>query len=114
MTLYLYTCIIVPSGPPEHFEVISITAYSIEFKWNPPRQCSRSGNITHYSLNCSFYNITHPQLLQSLVNETINDQIYSLNDLLPFTNYTCQLIASTSVGKGPAVNITVTTNESSM
>ena len=43
----------------------------------------------------------------------INDTIYTLINLLPYTNYSCNLSASTSVGEGPSTNVVVRTDEDS-
>jgi netrin-G3 ligand len=102
----------IPSGPPKGLINTSITAYSISFNWSPPSDCSRNGIITHYSLYCSYYNATHPHLQQSIVNDTIIGTQHTLDNLLPFTNYTCQLTSSTSVGEGPnTTSIVVLTSE---
>ena len=43
----------------------------------------------------------------------IQDTSYLLSNLLPYTNYPCNLSASTSVGEGPSTNIVVRTDEDS-
>ena len=70
----------------------------------------RNGNITHYSLRCSYYNLTHLITVEHL---QIQDTSYLLSNLLPYTNYFCNLSASTSVGEGPSTNIVVRTDEDS-
>ena len=80
------------------------------FSWLPPLIHSRNGNITHYSLRCSFYNLTHLTTVEHL---QIQDTSYLLSNLLPYTNYFCNLSASTSVGEGPSINIVVRTYEDS-
>ena len=43
----------------------------------------------------------------------IHDTTYTLINLLPYTNYSCNLSASTSVGEGPSTNVVVRTDEDS-
>ena len=88
----------VPSGSPQQFKVVNITAYSIYFQWLPPPECLQNGVITNYSIYCNFSNYTHPGLLQELRINNITQWEYLLEDLIPFTEYKCQLTAFTSVG----------------
>ena len=101
----------VPSGSPQHFKVVNITPYSIYFQWQPPPECSQNGFITKYSIYCNFSNYTHPGLLQELRINSIAQLEYLLEDLLPFTEYKCQLTAFTNVGEGPATKLAIITNE---
>ena len=43
----------------------------------------------------------------------IQNTTYLLSNLLPYTNYSCNISASTSGGEGPSTNIVVRTDEDS-
>ena len=101
----------VPSSSPQQFKVVNITAYSIYFQWQPPPECSQNGVITNYSIYCKFSNYTHLGQLQELRINNIAQQEHLLEDLIPFTEYKCQLTAFTSVGEGPATKLAIITNE---
>ena len=101
----------VPSGSPQQFKVVNITAYFIYFQWQHPPECSQNGVITKYSIYCNFSNYTHPGLLQELKINNATQREHLLEDLLPFTEYKCQLTAFTSVGEGPPTKLTIITNE---
>ena len=100
-----------PSGSPQQFKVVNITAYSIYFQWQPPPECLQNGVITKYSIYCNFSNYSYPGLLQELRINNIAQLEYLLEDLLPFTEYKCQLTALNTVGEGPASNLAIITNE---
>ena len=113
MIILLCSLSTVPSGSPQQFKVVNITAYSIYFQWQPPTECLQNGVITNYSIYCNFSNYTHPGLLQELRINNIAQLEYLLEDLFPFTEYMCRLTAFTSVGEGPSTNVAVITNETS-
>ena len=83
-----------------------MTANSITFSWLSPLIHLRNGNITHYSLRCSYSTD-----IITLEHLQIHDTSYLLSNLLPYTNYSCNLSASTSVGEGPSTSIVARTDE---
>ena len=87
-----------------------VTSTNISFSWLPPLIHLRNGNITHYSLRCTYYNLTH---FMSWKDLQIQITKYLLNNLLSYTNYSCNLSASTNVGEGPSTYIVVRTDEDS-
>ena len=106
--LVSFIVFIAPSSEPENLTTIEVTSNNISFLWLPPLIHSRNGNITHYSLRCSYYNLSHSMLLEHL---QIKNSTYLLSNLLPHTNYSCNVSASTSAGEGPSTNIVVRTDE---
>ena len=110
MDHFLY--LTAPIGEPQNFTIIKVTSNDISFMWNPPLINLRNGNVTHYSLRCSYDNSTHFTSLEHLL---IYRSKYLLSNLLPYTNYSCNVSASTSVGEGPSTKSIVTrTDEDSM
>ena len=103
--------ILAPSGVPQYFTTTKVTANSITFSWLPPLIHLRNGNITHYSLRCSYHNST--EIIITLEHLQIHDTTYLLINLLPYTNYFCNISAFTSGGEGPSANTVVRTNEDS-
>ena len=101
---------IAPSGEPQNLTATEVTSNNISFSWLPPLIHSRNGNIIYYSLRCSFYNLTSFMSWEDL---QIHDTTYTLSNLLSYTNYSCNISASTSVGEGPSTNIVVRTDEDS-
>ena len=82
-----------------------MTANSITFSWLPPLIHLRNGNITHYFLRCSYDTSTDIITLKHL---QIHDTTYLLINLLPYTKYSCNVSASTSVDEGPPTKSIVT------
>ena len=97
-------------GEPQNLTIIKVTSNKILFSWQPPLIHSRNGTITHYSLRCGYDNLTHFTAVEHL---QIQDTTYLLINLLPYTNYSCNVSASTSDGKGPSTSIVVRTDEDS-
>ena len=91
-----------PSGPPLHLRLVSKTHSSILLQWDPPHEDLRNGDITHYSLSCN----------DSHYNSTITTTEYNVTGLSPYTNYACNVTASTSAGEGPPAILHTTTEES--
>ena len=107
----MFHFILAPSGEPQYFTATKVTANNITLSWLPPLIHLRNGNITHYSLRCSYDNST--DIIITLERLQIHDTTYLLINLLPYTNYSCNLSASTIVGEGPSTNIVVRTKEDS-
>ena len=101
---------IVPFGEPQNLTSIEVTSKNILFSWLPPLIHLRNGNITHYSLRYSYYNLTRFMSWEII---HIQNTTFLLRNLLSYTNYSCNVSASTSVGEGPTTNIIVTTEEDS-
>ena len=82
------------------------------------RPIPANGIITDYTLTCSgsgvqFYEdqVNPTQFINSSNGQTTS---ITLMNLLPFTNYTCSITATTSVGEGDMSGpVTQATNESS-
>ena len=81
---------------------IADNATSITVSWSAP-----AGVITNYQLQCSGGS--------QIFNWTVkgSQTTTTLNELLPYTNYSCNITAHNSVGGGPAATTNVTTKESS-
>ena len=94
------------SGQPAEFMGASNSSTSITFTWKPPRNIS--GIITNYTFQCSTPGagvIIHN--LNFLINSSLTTT--TLSGFLPYTSYSCSIIAHTSAGGGPAATVSVTT-----
>ena len=87
-----------PSTPPKNESVTLITSTSAVISWNPPLK--PNGVIIQYRLQCG-PNVGH---IVSGSQTTI-----TLSGLLPYTNYSCNITAHTSAGRGPAATVNITT-----
>lgn len=87
-----------PTGPPLNF-TIDVTGTTLEFSWEQPAEELRSGLIRYYTLICS-----------SGVTFYLNNvTMFSVDDYILDTEYTCTLSASTSGGEGPITTASATT-----
>ena len=64
-----------------------------------------NGVIIEYQLQCSGGG--------EIFNRTVIGTTTTLSGLLPYTNYSCNITAHTSVGGGPAATTSVTTEQDS-
>ena len=87
-------CCTVPAGPPSQFFGIAENSTSIIVSWSAP--ATPNGVITEYQLNCS--NGSQRFKLTVMGSQTTT----TLSGLLPYTSYSCNITAHTSVGGGPA------------
>ena len=85
---------VAPTGPPLNF-VIDVSGTVLDFSWEQPAEDQRSGLIQYYTLTCT------PDGRESIVFNLLNVTLFSMNDFLLDTSYTCTLSASTSGGPGP-------------
>ena len=94
-------CCIVPAGPPRQVMSINKNSTSITVSWSAP--ATPNGVITEYQLQCS----NHKQVFNHTVKGS--QTTTTLNGLLPYTNYPCNITAHTSAGGGPAATIDIST-----
>ena len=102
----------VPSTAPV-FNVDMTTATSIAVAWQPFPSCEENGVITNYTIayrmegrmDMSFVKLVVPAANLTAV----------VSPLIPYTNYTIKMAASTSVGRGEfGPEVTVQTSEAGM
>ena len=101
--LYLQTILphfsyspIVPSGPPQDFQVNITGSRTVKLSWSAPIEEDQNGIITSYSLSCQPEFNGLPAVLG-------NPGSYSFTGLTPVTEYNCTVYASTAVGDGPSM-----------
>ena len=99
-TLHVY---IEPDTAPQNLNVSLKGSIFVRFVWSYP--VKPNGIIIEYQLQCS----DGKQV--SRLNATGSLTTTTLSGLLPYTNYSCSITAHTSVGGGPAANISVTTEK---
>lgn len=103
LTVFFFCCYVAPTGPPLNF-TIDVSGTTLDLSWAQPALEQRSGVIRYYTLTCT------PEGGQPTVFSLNNVTIFSLDDFLVNTQYTCTLSASTSGGPGPTTSTTATTD----
>ena len=96
-------CCTVPAGPPRQFFGVAASSTSITVSWSAPG--TPNGVITEYQLQCSGGGQSYSPVVPGSQTTT------TLSGLLPYTNYSCNITAHTSVGGGPAATTSVTTEQ---
>ena len=96
---------LAPSSPPELLVVVAVGASTVTLQWNPPNDRGRNGIITAYTVACS--ERSAPLASNTLVTTT--NLTVTFTELAPYSNYTCNVTASTAVGDGPAATATFVT-----
>ena len=88
-------------GQPAEFMGVSNSSTMITFTWKPPLHID--GIVTNYTFQCSTPGdgVTHNLIFNSSQITT------TLSGLLPYTSYSCNITAHTSVGRGPAATTSV-------
>ncbi|XP_071810716.1 receptor-type tyrosine-protein phosphatase mu-like isoform X3 [Apostichopus japonicus] len=99
------TTISKPSDPPTNVLQNGSSTTELTFYWDPPPCESQNGVIKNYSYQLLQFNKT-------ITEGTTESQGVVLVDLIPFTEYSFMVAASTSEGSGPVSDaIIVTTGE---
>ena len=94
----------VPSSPPTNFTIDIVSSTDIELSWQPPVASDQNGVITNYSVS-----IEKSSSGEIVAEQTVSGISFSVTGLLPHTTYVCSVLASTSVGMGPAASLVTTT-----
>ena len=84
-----------PTGSPSNFVVDSTTPNSASLSWNPPPADQQNGLIRYYVIRCT------PAGSGPMINTTSNSTEITLQNLLPFYQYSCTVAAFT-ITIGPA------------
>ena len=99
----------VPASAPV-LNITFITATSIGVAWQPLPSCEENGVITNYTIAYrmeSGMDMSFVKLVVPAANLTA-----VVSPLIPYTNYTIKMVASTSVGRGEfGPEVTVQTSE---
>ena len=117
-TLHDHCIFIVPAVPTEPLnftlETIPGSPTQLLARWSPPSPTN--GMITNYTVRCTSDTLPPSSVLTNttVLTEVIgNDFSLTLSNLTPFTNYSCNVSASTVAGQGlPSVADTAQTDES--
>ena len=88
-------CLTVPTGAPSNFVVDSTTPNSVSLSWNPPPVDQQNGLIRYYIIHCT------PAGSAPMINTTSNTTEITIQNLLPFYQYSCTVAAFT-IAIGPA------------
>ena len=88
----------VPSGPPTSVRNGTITPTSITVKWDEVPCLHRNGRITGYTVHVGSSGQNDRMLNVGNVRET------TISELTPSTEYTVQVAAVNSIGRGPFSN----------
>ena len=83
---------------PKNESVTLTTSTSAVISWSPPLE--PNGVIIQYRLQCGL-NVDR--------NVSGSQTTITLSGLLPYTNYSCNITAHTSAGRGPAATVNITT-----
>ena len=97
LNIYIF---LVPSAPRGFtLNMVDGSPDTLSASWMVPEPTN--GIITKFNINC-----TSSSLLQPLIFTINSGSVFSttLRSLSAFTNYTCFITASTSVGEGPPSN----------
>ena len=101
-----YCFIISAPSMPTNVMLNTPTATSLQLQWGVPNM--PNGVITGYTYSCDYNNnsLASPIMNTDVATDTLS---VTLNDLRPFTEYTCDVTASTSGGaSGPGTDTAVT------
>ena len=110
MIKYLLVCTISPLAPssaPQGLSVQNVMATSVVLTWNEVNCLQRNGDITGYMIR--YVRDSQP------IADSSSTTTYTVEELIPFTEYSFSVAAVNSVGTGPFSEqpLTIKTAESS-
>ena len=86
---------IAPTAAPENVTVVDDSPSSVDLTWDPPPYEMQNGRIRHYNVRII------DDETGNVLTFTTNYTNITINNLVPFYNYTCTVSAET-VGDGPS------------
>ena len=106
---WIYYIPIAPDAAPQSvmFQHDRHSPEMVFFSWEPPPPDQQNGLITRYDIVCT-PSSGSGELLNGMSNGALNATVGMFT---PATQYSCTITASTSVGTGPGISVTVVTCE---
>ena len=89
-------CLSEPTSSPEKIIFSSVEARSLTVSWDEVPPSGQNGPITGYLLY--YTNTTFSDAINIIGGE---NRVYTLTELIPYTNYTVTVAAYNDVGTGP-------------
>ena len=114
--MMIYTTCTAPTEPQIFIlETIAGSPRQLQANWSAP--ATTNGVITNYTLRCMFPMRSFTNVAGNVYFTTVtgNVLLFILDDLIPYTNYTCSVSATTGGGEGPATDMmTAQTDEAGL
>ena len=95
-------CIPAPDAPPEHVECMPLSSTGLHLKWRAPPHDTWNGQIKGYRVLFVPFpkNNRMPARMNTARLSAVIGTTTTLTGLIPFTNYSVQVLAYTSAGDG--------------
>ena len=105
INLYLYAA---PTAEPQFLMATTVTARNVTIMWDPPPMEQRNGIIRSYTIR--YYPDSSEPEQPNEESVLGNLTSFSVDGLIPYTNYTFEVMAVT-IDPGPPASIVVETDE---
>ena len=112
LPMYFYS--IVPDAPPTDFGITTKASHpeTLVLTWRPVQRSHQNGKIVSYTISCGG-SIKGIKAIPEL-EETGGMYSQELSGLKPGIYYSCQALARTGSGDGPAITVGATTGQVSV
>ena len=111
LSLQLLLITTVPTAPPENFTLRVLGSRAVLVTWRPPAFEEQNGVIINYSI--VFVEVTSNTTL--IYQQEGNYTELTVDELHPYYEYKCSMVAATQVGNGPFTDsVTIRTFEDGM
>jgi hypothetical protein len=89
----------LPVAPPTNCTNTTFLPRNVSLRWLPLLPKDQNGAIKGYNLTC---NISEESMSQLIATQSSPSTTFTINDVVPFTGYTCRLSSINEVGEGPS------------
>ena len=100
-----YNILIAPSSPPLNLLVTEITSTSFVALWDAPLDEDHNGELQEYTI------ILTRDTETDYLKYTTDENVFVLEDLIPYTKYDVIVAASTQEGIGPFTEVLMVQTE---
>ena len=90
----------MPDGEPLNCRNTTFLAHNVLLTWQPPVRALQNGELQGYYLNCT--NNSGGVVNGTEATWSSTDTMFTIQMLVPFTDYSCQLAGINEVGEGPS------------
>ena len=102
----------VPVASPKNLTNTTFFPRSVTLDWDSPVRIDQNGEIVGYNLTC-IQNNDGSEVSGLTATQTSPVTMFTITELLPFTEYTCRLSSINVVGEGPAAQHSFKTTQDS-
>ena len=105
----------VPTAPPINCTNTTFFSRNVTLSWIEPVRTGQNGRAVGYNLNCTdnLFGLHESVISKLTATHNSAETVFTINDISPYSSYTCNLSFINNVGEGPTTQCSFATAQGS-